>query len=97
MNNYIVFITPYDPNRSRTKISINPDWGPNLLKQYNSRTKTFEKFLNSEILISVCICAGFLMFDDKTKMKMALTFVDPIFGLETTTTCPGCGLGTKLR
>ena len=27
---------------------------------------------------------------------MTLAFVYPIFGLETTTTCTGCGLGTKL-
>ena len=30
-------------------------------------------------------------------MKVTPTFLYPIFGLETTTTCPGCGLGTKLR
>ena len=34
---------------------------------------------------------------NETKMKVTPTFLYPIFGLETTTTCPGCGLGTKLR
>ena len=30
-------------------------------------------------------------------MNVTPTFLYPIFGLETTTTCPGCGLGTNLR
>ena len=30
-------------------------------------------------------------------MKVTPAFLYPIYGLETTTTCPGCGLGTKLR
>ena len=30
-------------------------------------------------------------------MNMTPTFVYPIFDIATTTTCPGCGLGTKLR
>ena len=30
-------------------------------------------------------------------MKVTPTFLYPIFGLETTTACPGCGLGTKLH
>ena len=42
-------------------------------------------------------CPNSSLFVRSSKMNMTQTFVYLIFGLATTTTCPGCGLGTKLR
>ena len=54
-----------------------------------------ETYLHGTTLSDFAIGRSWLW--DEAGMKVTPTFLYPIFDLEAATTCPGCGLGTKLR